>query len=47
MLGDVKFFTNKLIEKKVFAKNNIEIDDKNMTEVSALMATVKLAKKLK
>ena len=37
----------RLREKQVFAKNNIEIEQYKMSEMNALMATVKLAKKLK
>ena len=46
MLGDVVFLAKKLEAKKVFAKNNVEIEN-NMSEMNALMATIKLAKKLK
>ena len=47
MVDDVMFLAYKLREKQVFAKNNIEIEQYKMSEMDALMATVKLAKKLK
>ena len=47
MLDDVMFLANRLREKQVFAKNNIETEIHKMSEMDALMATVKLASKLK